>query len=83
MVRMRELDFLKAMNRTSEFWATGVSPRGSFVPDAGQITWEYRFCDMDELPSKAQGVTAGGWTVVSSSTRRDKRREYLLKRPRR
>jgi hypothetical protein len=82
-IRIHGFDFRRTMNRISKFPAAGVSPRSALVLDPGQITWEYRFSDVNESPSTAQGNTAEGWIVVSSSTRRDQRREYLLKRPRR
>jgi hypothetical protein len=68
------------MKRTSEFPTMGGSPRGTLVPDRSQVAWEYRFCNANEL--EAEGVTADGWRVMSSSMRKDAHRVFLLKRPR-
>jgi len=67
------------MEHKSKSPAVDVSPRSAFVPHGGPVTWEYRFSD--ESPTTNEGTAAEGWIVASSSTRRDQRREYLLKRP--
>jgi hypothetical protein len=66
------------MERTSKSPTVDVSRRSALTSREGPVSWEYRFSD--ESPSTG-GTAVEGWTVVSSSTRRDHSREYLLKRP--
>ena len=71
------------MNPTPKLGAVSISQRIGLNFDAGQVTWEYRFADIDESISALKETTTDGWIVVSSSIRHDKRRQYLLKRQRR
>lgn len=70
------------MNRKAKLPAVSVSRRIALDVNGGaEVTWEYRFADTDESLSPATGTHPEGWIVVSSSTRRDNSREFLLKRP--
>jgi hypothetical protein len=72
----------KAMKNTAKFPAPRNASNNSLDLDMGQVTWEYRFCEAQEMEAPGS-VTAEGWMFVSSRLRTDNRREYLLKRPRR
>ena len=66
---------------------SGILPRTSSVSrDSGVSPWEYCFVLQDEwspVSAELTQLAAAGWYVVSSRTRLDNQREYLLKRPRR
>ena len=67
--------------------AAEVLPRvGSPNKDNSAPPWEYCFVLQDQwtpISTELTQLAAAGWYVVSSRTRLDNQREYLLKRPRR
>jgi hypothetical protein len=74
------------MKSTLDLSAVGVLPCvGSLSKDSSAPPWEYCFVLQDEwspISAELTQLAAAGWFVVSSRTRLDNQREYLLKRPR-
>ncbi|HTD66924.1 MAG TPA: hypothetical protein VK846_10390 [Candidatus Limnocylindria bacterium] len=74
------------MKQLSRSPFVNASRRPTLVMENTSVTWEYRFSDAEELAvadPDLKKTSADGWVVVSSSTRRDSGRDYLMKRPRR
>ena len=65
---------------------SSVLPRVSFASHDGSApAWDYCIVLQDEwslISAELTQLAAAGWYVVSSRTRLDNQREYLLKRPR-